>query len=128
MAYPTAGVNGNIKIGANAVANCQKWALSPKGGVAKTTPFQATGAWEVNTPTIRSWTATIDGFTDPSDTNGQALLLNGVNTAFTLELDVDGTHHWAGSAILMGMDPASDAQNMNTVKYAFTGTGALTYT
>ena|SRR5579859_1677064 len=128
MPYPTAGVNGLVKNGANTVANLQKWAISVKGNVAKTTPFQASGSWEQNTPTIRGWTATVDGWTDPSDTNGQVALYNGVNSSFTLELDIDGTHHWSGSAYLTGVDPAADSQNMNTTKLSFTGSGALTFT
>src|SRR6266850_2296844 len=124
MPYPTAGVNGLVKLSSTAVANLQKWAINAKGNVAKTTAFQASGAWESNTATIRGYTVTADGWTDPSDSTGQALLLNGVNTTFTLELDVDSSHHWSGSAILTGLDPAADAQNMNTVKFTFTGTGA----
>ena len=128
MAYPVAGIGGAVKNGANAVANLQKWTLTPKGATAKTTPFGAAGSWEVNTPTIKSWAAEADGFTDPSDTLGQLALMNGLNTVITLELDIDGTHHWSGSAILVGFDPAADAQNMNTIKYHFTGTGALAFT
>jgi hypothetical protein len=128
MAYPAAGIGGAVKNGANTVANLQKWTITPKGATAKTTPFQAPGSWEVNTPTIKSWAAEADGFTDPSDTNGQLALMNGLNTVIALELDIDGTHHWTGNAILVGFDPASDAQNMNTIKYHFTGTGALTFT
>ncbi|HLZ64386.1 MAG TPA: hypothetical protein VKR06_46240 [Ktedonosporobacter sp.] len=128
MAYPAAGVGGAIKNGANTVANMQKWALSQKGNVAKTTAFGASGSWESNTATIRGWTATIDGWTDAGDTNGQVALYNGLNSTFTLEMDIDGTHHWSGSAILTGIDPSADAQNMNLTKLSFTGTGACTFT
>ncbi len=129
MSYPTAGVNGLVKNGSNTVANLQKWSLSAKGNVAKTTVFGASGSWESNTATIRGWTATADGFTDPSDTNGQLALYNGLNSTFTVTFQVDGTpHNWSGTAILTGIDPAADAQNMNTVKLSFTGTGALTFT
>lgn len=128
MAYPAAGVGGAVKNGANTVANLQKWGISAKGNVAKTTVFGSSGSWETNTPTIRGWTATADGLTDASDTNGQVALFGGLNSTFTLELDIDGTHHWSGSAILTGIDPSADAQNMNTIKLTFTGTGALTFT
>lgn len=129
MSYPTAGINGLVQNGANTVANMQKWSVSAKGGTAKTTSFQASGSWEVNTPTIKSWTATCDGFTNPGDTLGQLALFNGLLSTFTLTFEVDSTpHSWSGTGILTGIDPAADAQNMNTVKLTFTGSGPLTFT
>lgn len=124
----TAGIGGAVKNGANTVANVDTWNLSAKGATAKTTAFGATGSWETNTATIKSWTATCAGRVDPADTNGQLALINGLLSTFTLELDVDGTHHWAGSAILVGFDPKSSVTSTNDITFSFEGTGALTFT
>lgn len=125
----TAGVGGNVKVGATptAVANVNTWTVSEKIGIASTTSFQATGNWETSLPTIKSWTAKCDGNTDPSDTLGQLTLLNGLGSIMNVEFDVDGTHKWTGSAILTGVDPKSDVKGLNAVSFSFDGTGPLTF-
>ena len=126
----TSGVGGNVKVGATptVVANVGVWSVSAKAGVASTTAFQATGSWETQLPTIKSWTAKCDGRTDPADTLGQLTLLNGLGTIMNVEFDVDSTHHWSGSAILTGIDPKSDTKALNDISFSFDGTGPLSFT
>jgi hypothetical protein len=128
MGNPLAGVGGAVKAGAATLANVGNWSVSIKGGIAKTTSFGATGAWETNASTIKSWSAKFDGRTDPADTTGQVTLFNGIGSTLSMEFDIDGTHHWAGSAILTGIEPKADATGMNEVSFAVDGTGALSYT
>ena len=66
---------------------------------------------------------------DATDTTGQVALINGLGNTFALELDTDtaGTHKWTGSGILVGIDPKSDAKDVNQVAFAFDGTGVLTF-
>lgn len=122
-----AGIGGSILVASNAVANINKWTLTTKGNIVNTTPFQANGSWELQTPTTRGWTAQVDGWTDPADTNGQVALRGGINTVFALELEIDSTHHWSGNAVLTGIDDSVDASRVNVATYRFTGTGPIAY-
>lgn len=129
MGVPLAGVNANVKIGANAVAWMNTWSITIKGNVKETTSFQSSGAYRTLTSTTKEWSAKIDGPLDGTDTNGQVALINGLGSTFSLELDTDaaGTHKWTGSAILVGIDPKSDAKDVNQVTFNFDGTGAITW-
>jgi len=40
---------------------------------------------------------------------------------------VDGTHQWTGTAILNGLHPKADANNVVTNEFDFQGAAALTY-
>jgi hypothetical protein len=128
MGIPLAGVGGAVKAGAVTLANVGTWTISIKGAIAKTTSFGAAGAWETNTATIKSWSAKFDGRTDPGDTTGQVALFNGIGSTFAMEFDIDGTHHWAGSAIMTGLDPKADATGMNECSFSVDGTGSIVYT
>jgi predicted secreted protein len=115
-------------VGANLVANVDVWALTQKAAVKDTTAFGASGAWQANTMTLKNWTAKVDGRVDPSDTLGQLVLLNGLGTTVALKLSVDGTHFWSGNAIITAADPKSNVNDVATISYSFTGTGACTLT
>ena|SRR5579863_3116691 len=126
----TSGIGGAVLVGATPtlVANVGTWTVSAKSGIAATTPFGATNAYETSLPTIKSWTAKCDGRTDPADTLGQLTLLNGLGQIMQVQFNVDGTHHWSGSAILDGIDPKSDAKALNDISFSWTGTGPLSFT
>jgi hypothetical protein len=128
LGVPLAGIGGAVKAGAVTLANIHTWALTAKSDVAETTPFGASGAWATNTATIKKWTAKFDGSTDAADTTGQVALFNGLGSTFAMEFDIDGTHHWAGSAIITGVDPKAAAKGMNEVGFTVDGTGVLTFT
>ena len=123
-----AGVGGLVKSGGTTVGNVGVWTLSIKGATVKATPFGAAGSWDINVATIKSWTAKVSGWLDSADAE-QPTLLAGINNTYTLELDtIAGTHNFSGSAILTGIDPKADSQQLVTVDYSWTGTGAITYT
>jgi predicted secreted protein len=128
MPYPTAGVGGSITVGSTVAANLDVWAVTQKAMVKDTTSFGASGSWQTNTSTIRDWSAKMNGRADPSDTNGQLVLINGLGSTVTLKFNVDGTHYWSGSAIVVGVNPKADANDVVTVQYDVTGTGALSFT
>lgn len=129
MGVPLAGVGANIKTGVNQIANLDTWTISAKSAVKDTTSFQATGSYQQNTATIKSWTVKCDGRLDATDTNGQVALINGLGNTFPLELDIDaaGTHKWTGNAILTGIDPKADAHDVNVISFSFDGSGVLTF-
>lgn len=121
------GIGGSFQYGAVTLASLGKWSISMKGGLVKTTPFGASGSWEVNTGTIKSWTATAEGWLDPADTTGQTALVNLLSSTVAVTFNVDASHKWTGNAILTGVDDASDSMGVNTRKFSFTGAGQFTF-
>jgi predicted secreted protein len=128
MSYPTNGVGGSFTVGSTVVANVDVWTITQKAAVKDTTAFGASGSWQTNTMTLKSWSAKVDGRVDPSDTNGQLVLLNGLGSTVSVKFNVDGTHYWSGSAIVTQADPKSNVNDVATVSYSLTGSGALTLT
>ncbi len=128
MGTPLAGVGGNAKLAANTIANLGTWSLDQGANTEKTTSFGATGSWETNQTTLKNWSAKCGGRLDVADTNGQVALINGLGNTFTLNLYVDATHYWGGSAILVGIGPKVDVNGLEEVEFSFTGTGVCTYT
>jgi hypothetical protein len=121
-----AGIGASASASSVVINEASKWTLSMKNATKDATPFGATGNWAVNVPTINSWTAKITAFIDSADTE-QVTLFNALGTTVPITLTVGNTHAFSGSAILSGIDPNVDAQNVETVDLSFTGTGAVTY-
>lgn len=128
MGTPILGVGGGVKNSSALVANINNWALNIKADTVDTIAFGSAGGWNTKISTFKDWSCTFDGKTDPSDTAGQVALINGLGNTFTLQFDIDSTHHWAGSGILTGVNPKSDASGMNEISFSAEGTGAITYT
>lgn len=128
MGNPLAGVGGSVKTGANSVANVDNWSLDEKANIEKTTSFGATGSWETNASTLKSWSAKCSGRLDPADTNGQVTFLNGIGNTFTVAFHCDATKNWAGSGILETISPKVAASGLGEVEFSFVGTGQLTIT
>jgi hypothetical protein len=130
MGTPILGVGGGVKNGVNLVLNINSWAITIKSSTVDTIAFGSSGGWNTKTSTFKDWTAKFDGNTDTSDTTGQVALINGIGSTFTLDFNVSSTvasGHWSGSAILVGIDPKSEATGMNTITFSAEGTGPLTY-
>lgn len=121
-----AGIGASVSEASTAFNDASKWTLSLKNAVKDATPFGATGNWQINVPTINSWTAKVTAFIDGSDT-AQTNLFALIGTVVSLTLKVDNTHNFAGSAILTGIDPSVDVQGVETCDFSFTGNGPLTY-
>lgn len=81
------------------------WSISLKGATAKTTAFQAPGAWETITPTTKSGSGKIDTFR----TDGRlAAELNNLSVV-RLWVDKSANIRWEFYAYITGVDPKSDA-------------------
>lgn len=116
-----------MKYGSQVIANLGKWSISMKGGLTQTTPFGATGSWAVNTGTIKSWTATAEGWLDPADTLGQTALLQALLTSVSVTFNADALHGWTGTAIITGIDDMSSSTEVETRKFSFVGAGNFTF-
>lgn len=121
-----AGIGAACNEASTAFTDASKWTLSIKGATKDVTPFGASGSWQINLPTINSWTAKITAFLDTADT-AQTNLFALIGTSLSITLKVSATHNFTGTAILTGIDPNIDVQNAETCDYSFTGSGAITY-
>lgn len=122
-----AGIGASVKEAATAFTDASKWDLSIKGGTKDATPFGATGSWAINISTVNSWTAKITAFLDTADTAQTALFaLIGSLVSLTFTI-VNTPHAFTGSAILSGIDPTVDVNNVETVVFSFTGSGSIAY-
>jgi len=124
------GQNGNFKIGGTptAVALIGSWELSPAKKMNNSIVFGET--WEDNVPSSGNWSVKCSGYWIASDTNGQDALRTAFlnNTPVSMELDIDGTHKWTGTAYVKEMPQKTAVDALITQDYTFQGTGALTYT
>lgn len=122
-----AGIGASVQEASTSFTDASKWTLSIKNATKDVTPFGASGSWQINIPTINSWTGKITAFIDTADT-AQTNLFALIGSTVALTLNISGTPHgFSGSAILTGIDPSVDAQAAETCDFSFTGSGALSY-
>lgn len=98
------------------VDGANKWTLTLKGNIVNTTPFQANGAWEIQTPTTQSGAGQIDAWRTDS------LLESEFGSLSLLQLWINEAsgYHWQLYARITGVDPAVDAARVNTQTIRFT--------
>ena len=84
------------------------WTLSLKAAVADTTPFQAPGAWMLNTPTIKSGTAKVDAFRS----DGRIAVELGALVAMQLYINLAGNDRWDVLGWIDGIDPKQDTKGV----------------
>jgi hypothetical protein len=121
------GNGGAVKIGANTVAEINKWSLSYGHNLGDTAAFGDT--WEEKSPGLGRCSGSFSGSYDPSDTNGHVALrtaaLNG--TPVTLNLYEDATKYYSVSAYIEVALDVEESQPAQQASYTFTGSGELSY-
>jgi hypothetical protein len=131
MNEPLMGRFAAIKLASTLVENLGKWNLDIKMDEIDTSVFGST--WGRKIPGMQAWTATLEGFYDPADTNGQKVLQDAALAATkltTIRFYIDSTSYWtpdttsetnAGayiSSISISHDKAGVAAvNMNIIGY-----------
>jgi len=128
MANELLGKKGAVKIGANTVASLGNWKLDTSGAELDVTSF-GTDLWKDKIIGLKEWSATADGsYVIVTDTNGQTALQTAylAGTSVTLNLYVDATHHYTGTAYVKKIGIDTSTPEVVKVSFEFTGTGALT--
>lgn len=122
------GYAGSVKIGANAVAEISNWKLDISADLPDTTSFSS-GGWKTFIAGLKEWSGSAEGNFDPTDTNGQLALQNALlnGTSVTLNLSVDGTHKYSGTAYIKKVSPETPVDDKVKISFDFQGSGALTY-
>ena len=120
------GTNGKVTNGANTIANMMDWSVALKGTTVDVSAFGGSG-WGASIGTIKTWTGTMSGNFDPTDSLGQVALNAGLAGAFTVFFYTDAVHNWTGSAILTDIAFTSSASGVIKVVYTFAGSSSLVY-
>lgn len=120
------GLEGIVKIGANAIAKITSWNFTES---ANAIPDNAIDdAWENNKGGRKKWAGSLNCNWDPADANGQELL--SVGSTVTLDLygngEASGDTKWAGDALITEAQRDWSDESMVTVAISFVGDGVLT--
>lgn len=120
------GNAASIRVGTNAVLECQSWQLELGSEFVDTTSFGDTA--RESTPTFQTWSATASGKYDITDTTGQLALQTAVLGASTVDMRcyVDGTHYYHADAYVSASIGAS-VDGIVEISWSFTPAGSVTY-
>lgn len=121
-----AGSEGKVFVGSSQVAEVKSWSLEI---TSDTVDASIIGTeWRKNQATIKSWSGSLDGFWDETDTTGQGELTAGATVTLNLypEGDDTGAIYWSGDAIVTSISYSASFDGLVEVTFSFTGNGALT--
>lgn len=120
------GSEGIIKVGANTVAEVKSYSIEETGDTVETTSMGDTA--RTFSPTLTSWTASVDVFWDETDTTGQGALT--IGSEVTLNVYPEGADtgdtYYTGSAIVTGVSISASFDGTVDASISLQGTGALT--
>ena len=122
------GIEGTVKIGANAIAEVRTFSIKQSAETIEDTTITDTAKTFIAGQT--SWSADVSCFWDETDTNGQNAMTVGSSVTLNLypEGATTGDVYWTGSAIVTSMDISVPTNGMIEASFAAQGSGALTRT
>ena len=122
------GYGGGVYIGETPkkIAEIANWSLDMSADDIDITSFDSEG-WRDRMQGIKEWSGSFEGNFDPTDTDGQAALINAwlSGEAVTLELQVNSSVKFSGDALIT---PSIETPVDDKVSFScdFNGTGKLT--
>jgi predicted secreted protein len=122
------GSEGTIKVGANAIAEIRSYSLEETGDTIETSTMGDTA--RTYTPSLTSWSGSVDVYWDETDTTGQGALTVGAEVTLNVypEGDTTGDAYYTGSAIVTGVSTTASFDGLVEASISLQGTGALTNT
>jgi len=122
------GFGGSVTFSGDAASNVLSWSIEATADMAEITSMGDT--WKTVLPGFQTWTATVecnledsgpdpDETTDLADGDGAALVLN---TGKSGSGEVD---YYNGTALITGISPSIDKNDVAKVTYTFQGSGVL---
>jgi predicted secreted protein len=123
----TTGKNGEITIGATAIASASSWSLEQTADPAESSVIG--NEWRDFKPAMKGFSVTIEGFYDITDT-AQGSLAIGTEVAFELfpAGNVSTEREYSGNGIVTAYSETGPFDNMVTFSATLQGTGTLTST
>ena len=126
-----AGKGGEIKIGANTVAEVQEWSLDIESEMLDTTAMLAGGTtWKTFIAGLNGWTVSVEFKWDMSDTNGQKAFQDAIlagSSVASVELYTNASNYYTGTVLLSAQNVATSVSDTVNGSQTLQGTGALTY-
>lgn len=129
MSTAVAGKSGSFKVGTNEVANLKSWKFDITQDLKETTNFSS-GGWKEQTPTVKSWSGSVEGQWNVSaDTNGQKALQDALLGGTTVNgvFGIDGTHNYSGTGFIKKISVSEPVDDVVTFSADIEGSGALVY-
>ena len=130
MGTPLMGRYASVKLGTETgedlIANLGSWSIDINMDDIDVTAFGS--VWGKSMPGFQRWTATIEGYYDPADSTGQAVLQSNALSATKItdiRFYIDSTSYWTP-------DTSSDADagcyiNTVSIRHDKAGVAAVTY-
>lgn len=119
------GQNGTVKDGSNAVAEVRNFSVTQTADVVEDTVMG--DGWKSNKATLKAWSASISGYMDHTDTNGQNVFSIGSTVTFKGYPSADGSGNLEldGTAIVTSREVNTAHDGMVEISLELTGSGAL---
>lgn len=120
------GSEGSVAVGANTVAEVRSFSYRDQAGPIDDTTMG--DEWATHQVGIKAWSGSITCYWDETDTNGQAVLVNGASVTLNLypEGDTTGDTYRTGTVTISGVSVNSTHDGMVEASFDFTGNGAPT--
>ena len=123
-----AGKGGSARLGVNTIAEVTSWSVDIASDMLDSTSLG--DSWREFTPGLRGATASVEVKWDVvTDTNGQAALQTAflAGTSVTLDLYVNSTKYYTGSAYISGLSIEDPVEDLVTATFEAQFTGAVAY-
>jgi hypothetical protein len=116
----------SIRVGTNAIVECQSWSLELAPEFVDTTSFGDT--FREQTPTFITWSGSGSGKYDITDTNGQLALQTALLAGSTVDIRfyVSSALYYHGDAYV-GTSIGAAVDGIVEINWTFTAASALTY-
>jgi predicted secreted protein len=122
------GSEGTVKVGANAVAEIRSYSIEETGDTLETSTMGDTA--RTYTPSLTSWSGSVDVYWDETDTTGQGALTVGAEITLNVypEGDTSGDTYYTGAAIVTSVSKSASFDGLVEASISVQGNGALTST
>lgn len=123
----THGKNGKVKLStSNLVGELTRWRVTKT--VATSDSTAQGDSWQTHNTGIPAWSAEIEGWYDPTDSNGQATITVGasLDCDFYHDGDSSGKTYESGTATVTDVTIESAMDGTNKFSATLQGNGALT--
>jgi len=120
------GSEGTVHVGTNAIAEIKSYALEESADTIEDTTMG--DAARTYTPSLTTFSGSIDVFWDETDTNGQVALA--IGSSVTLKWYPEGVSsgdtYYTGTALVTGKNISASFDGMVEASISVQGTGAIT--
>jgi predicted secreted protein len=118
------GENGGVSVdgGSSTLADLDSWTINENADTLETTDFDSSGEREYLAG-LTDWDGSFSGRWEPSQAGAVT-----VGSTVTLQLDLNTTYNYSGSAIITGKSVDTNVDGTVDVSYDFQGTATLSET